>query len=270
MYVPQDKVDGDDSEIDHGESGIIKPNGNLYFQVDLSGENDPGFVKQREYSGIYAKTGVGRLVKSTETLQDVNMVHYTDESGETVIGYVYNLLYAVVTVGENKIPSIATMNGFTEITPGKIRAYIFSSPDGESYLDLKNSKFKLGNDLMFANGSLTLSGGLLAGLVAVAKTTEETTTDSEGNETTSTKTTLASFNGKEYTLTDSEHGNIMVFAGANDDPQNSNTIIYEDGLLRANNVVLEGRIVATSGTIAGFEINRHIEPFGYYDLQSQT
>ena len=147
-------------------------------------------------------------------------------------------MYAVVTVSSvDDYPSIATMNGFTEITPGQIRAYMFSSPDGDSYLDLKNSKFKLGNDLMFEDGSLSLKGGLLAGLVGVRDdNTGKIVAGLNGSDS-------AKINGEKTSLIDDTHGKIMVFAGAeNNDPNNSKFKVNEDGFLTANSAYIRGGI----------------------------
>ena len=44
------------------------------------------------------------------------------------------------------------MNGFTEITPGQIRAYLFSSNDGASFLNLQKSEFQLAKRSKNSNG----------------------------------------------------------------------------------------------------------------------
>ena len=161
---------------DKGPTAESKHKGNIYFYYD--NKLYPGTVHTAEYKGIYAKTGVGQLVKTATKMDYVTLITVSNIGTEAEpvyeSQYLYNFLYAVVSLSTlGGIPSIATMNGFTEITPGQIRAYMFSSPDGSSYLDLKNSKFKLGSDLMFEDGSLSLRGGLLAGLVC--------TRDSENN-----------------------------------------------------------------------------------------
>ena len=259
--------DADVNSKDSGPADEKSHKGNLYFCDD--DEIYPGKIKTAEYKGVYAKTGVGQLVKTLhkkdycEYLTTVNMG--TDKEPNWVIQYAYNFLYAVVTVSSvDDYPSIATMNGFTEITPGQIRAYVFSSPDGDSYLDLKNSKFKLGKDLMFEDGSLTLSGGLLAGLVGVRHLVTKTGKDANGNESTKiVSSTLeaglsavdsAKFGDKTYDLNDSKHGNLMMFAGANDVPKNSTFQVYEDG-----------HIIANSGDIDEITLTRTRNPFHYLD-----
>ena len=102
--------------------------------------------------GNMAKTGVGKVVYSDTAIK------FGPET-ENGITYYY-LLYAIVTNSDGS-PSISTLNGFTEILPGQIRAYIFASPDGESYLDLMHSKLKLRDKLKFnedGKGNLYIKG----------------------------------------------------------------------------------------------------------------
>ena len=105
--------------------------------------------------GLYCKTGVGYLYVTTESKK-------FDEEFDW-----YYLLYAIVTT-KSGTPSISTMNGFTEITPGQIKASLFSSPDGSSYIDFKNNKFKLGNSLTYEeideSGSLKIVGEITANM----------------------------------------------------------------------------------------------------------
>lgn len=102
--------------------------------------------------GNMAKTGIGKVVYSDTAIK------FGPET-ENGITYYY-LLYAIVTNSDGS-PSISTLNGFTEILPGQIRAYIFASPDGESYLDLMHSKLKLRDKLKFnedGKGNLYIKG----------------------------------------------------------------------------------------------------------------
>lgn len=95
--------------------------------------------------GLYCKTGVGYLYITTESKK-------FDEELDW-----YYLLYAIVTT-KSGIPSISTMNGFTEITPGQIKAYLFSSPDGKSYIDLKNGTLNFNDKLKFDGKNLSIDG----------------------------------------------------------------------------------------------------------------
>ena len=68
-------------------------------------------------------------------------------------GY-YHLLTAIIT-GSGNNRSIGYLNGFTEILPGQIRAYVFSTPDGKQFLDFQREKFKLGNEHNFIDWNVT-------------------------------------------------------------------------------------------------------------------
>lgn len=58
-------------------------------------------------------------------------------------GYYY-FLYAIINSDTGDGRSIGTMNGFTEILPGQITAYIFKSADGVQFVDFLNKQFHIG------------------------------------------------------------------------------------------------------------------------------
>ena len=114
-------------------------------------------------TGIYAKTGIGQVVYSSEAIK------FGPEYDETTGLNYYYLLYAIVTNSDGS-PSISTLNGFTEILPGQIRAYIFATPAGDQYLDFLHGIFKIGNDSDYLEwdgeklnikGSISVTGGEL-------------------------------------------------------------------------------------------------------------
>lgn len=78
----------------------------------------------------------------------------------------YHFLYALIGENSNGYRSTSTMNGFTEITPGQVTAYLFKSADGNSYLDFKNNQLVLrgsgnnGNHLIWQNGQLSIKGNI--------------------------------------------------------------------------------------------------------------
>lgn len=145
LKVPYSKeytIDGSDTN-GGGLNGA-----NIYIAAD-------GNLGDRTASGNMAKTGVGKVVYSDTAIK------FGPET-ENGITYYY-LLYAIVTNSDGS-PSISTLNGFTEILPGQIRAYIFASPDGESYLDLMHSKLKLRDKLVFnedGKGNLYIKGAIV-------------------------------------------------------------------------------------------------------------
>ena len=118
--------------------------------------NEEGAPQQMLGSGKYAKTGIGQVVYSSEAIKFGP--EYDDVTG---LNYYY-LLYAIVTDSDGS-PSISTLNGFTEILPGQIRAYIFATSDGTQYLDFLHELFKIGNEsefLSWDNGQLNIKGSI--------------------------------------------------------------------------------------------------------------
>lgn len=118
--------------------------------------NEEGAPQQMLGSGKYAKTGIGQVVYSSEAIKFGP--EYDDVTG---LNYYY-LLYAIVTDSDGS-PSISTLNGFTEILPGQIRAYIFATADGTQYLDFLHERFKIGNESEFLSwdgGNLNIKGSI--------------------------------------------------------------------------------------------------------------
>lgn len=118
--------------------------------------NESGAPQPMIGSGKYAKTGIGQVVYSSEAIKFGP--EYDDVTG---LNYYY-LLYAIVTNSDGS-PSISTLNGFTEILPGQIRAYIFATSDGTQYLDFLHERFKIGNEnefLSWDKGQLNIKGSI--------------------------------------------------------------------------------------------------------------
>ena len=122
-----------------------------------------GMPLQLVGTGIYAKTGIGQVVYSSEAIK------FGPEHDETTGLNYYYLLYAIVTNSDGS-PSISTLNGFTEILPGQIRAYIFATPAGDQYLDFLHGKFRIGGtgeylewdgEKLNIKGSISVTGGEL-------------------------------------------------------------------------------------------------------------
>ena len=122
-----------------------------------------GMPLQLVGTGIYAKTGIGQVVYSSEAIK------FGPEHDETTGLNYYYLLYAIVTNSDGS-PSISTLNGFTEILPGQIRAYIFATPTGDQYLDFLHGKFRIGStgeylewdgEKLNIKGSISVTGGEL-------------------------------------------------------------------------------------------------------------
>ena len=87
--------------------------------------------------------------------ESVNYYSLSDTDGEYVVSQTaiaideeedyYYFLYAIINTADDGIREWTPMNGFTEITPGRVTAYRFMSPDGEQYLNFYDKTFHLGN-----------------------------------------------------------------------------------------------------------------------------
>ena len=136
---------------------------NVYFEQS-SEVDSGGYILTSEGAGKYAKTGIGELYYSTEA-------HEFEEVVDKATGTKwYYLLYAIITNSDGT-PSISFMNGFTEILPGQVTAYLFRNASGTSYLDLNQNRFVLGtenNTLLDFNrdgrGTLYLKGAIVQDL----------------------------------------------------------------------------------------------------------
>lgn len=95
--------------------------------------------------------------KCSKTAQTGEFV--LSESGiglEAVSGY-YHLLVGILNSEYEGDRSFVTLYGFTEILPGRITTDKIISQDGNSWFDLVQNAFKLGNSLTYQNGVLTIA-----------------------------------------------------------------------------------------------------------------
>lgn len=79
----------------------------------------------------------------------------------------YYLLFAIInSPNDDGSRSYVTMNGFTEITPGRVTAYRFMSPDGVQYLNFLDKSMHLGDNNSYLHfdadtGELRLKGTIV-------------------------------------------------------------------------------------------------------------
>ncbi len=76
----------------------------------------------------------------------------------------YHFLLATIGKSIDGERSYQAWNGFTEITPGAIRANRFVSNDGLQYIDFDKKEFRVGNAnawVQYTNGELEVSGALI-------------------------------------------------------------------------------------------------------------
>ena len=125
-------------------------NGGDYAILDLEEEDKPYYVYLRvptdnfnSYTDDYVAEHITEDPKGQYTGDWFASIesHAIDE----LEGYAY-LLVALVTGSNAGGRSIGYLNGFTEILPGQITAYVFKTADGNQYLDFLNKRFKIGDD----------------------------------------------------------------------------------------------------------------------------
>lgn len=146
--------------------------GGDYALLDLTEEDKPYYVYLRVNTTGYKditdddvtqNIEVDPKSKNTGNWFVSTQSHAIDEETD----YAY-LLVALVTGSNAGGRSIGYLNGFTEILPGQITAYVFKTADGNQYLDFLNNKFRIGNNDQYIDwngenlnikGSLSVIGG---------------------------------------------------------------------------------------------------------------
>ena len=146
--------------------------GGDYALLDLTEEDKPYYVYLRVNTTGY------KDITDDDVTQNIEVDPKSKNTGNWFVstqshaieeedGYAY-LLVALVTGSNAGGRSIGYLNGFTEILPGQITAYVFKTADGNQYLDFLNNKFRIGNNDQYIDwngenlnikGSLSVIGG---------------------------------------------------------------------------------------------------------------
>ena len=146
--------------------------GGDYALLDLTEEDKPYYVYLRVNTTGY------KDITDDDVTQNIEVDPKSKNTGDWFVstqshtideedGYAY-LLVALVTGSNAGGRSIGYLNGFTEILPGQITAYVFKTADGNQYLDFLNNKFRIGNNDQYIDwngenlnikGSLSVIGG---------------------------------------------------------------------------------------------------------------
>ena len=147
-------------------------NGGDYALLDLEEKDKPYYVYLRVNTTGYKDITDDDVTQNTEADPKgqntgdwfVSTQSHTIDEEE---GSAY-LLVALITGSNSGGRSIGYLNGFTEILPGQITAYVFKTADGNQYLDFLNNKFRIGNNDQYIDwngkdlsikGSLSVIGG---------------------------------------------------------------------------------------------------------------
>lgn len=118
-------------------------------------------------------------------------------AGENYDASHYYLLYGIVSSEIEGSRSISTYNGYTEITPGMLRAMKFTSNDGQQYIDFLNKAFRIGDANTFLGWNVNNDGVLrLKGTIVQSPSGAEFPTPCFRNEY---QSNLAYYYGDEVT-----------------------------------------------------------------------
>lgn len=119
---------------------------------------------------VYAKVDAANVAKPDSQRTEEELTHIGGEfvlsktklPFEPTTGNNYHhLLVGILNSEYEGGRSFAPMYGFTEVLPGQITTDVIRSASGDSYFDLANNQFALGNSLQFINNALTLRGALV-------------------------------------------------------------------------------------------------------------
>ena len=125
-------------------------NGGDYALLDLDEKDKPYYVYLRVNTTGYKDITDDNVTQNSEADpkgQNTGdwFVSTQSHAIDEIEGNAY-LLVALITGSNSGGRSIGYLNGFTEILPGQITAYVFKTADGNQYLDFLNNKFRIGNN----------------------------------------------------------------------------------------------------------------------------
>ena len=138
-----------------------KVDGGYILQEGGQVVDDITALKYKTNQRVGVDFGDAEYVLSTTAIEMDNSENNPDDSSY------YYLLFAIInSPSDDGSRSYVTMNGFTEITPGRVTAYRFMSPDGIQYLNFLDKAFHLGDDNSYLHfdadsGELLIQGTIV-------------------------------------------------------------------------------------------------------------
>lgn len=151
----------------------------------LTGVDEQGGDNSSSAYYLYAKVDAANVAKADEEMSAGELAHiygefvltktkkdikekltptdteYREIDGVNTEFSYYYLLVGILNSEYEGGRSFAPMYGFTEVLPGQITTDVIRSAAGDSYFDLVNNQFALGESLTFINNVLTLRGALV-------------------------------------------------------------------------------------------------------------
>lgn len=133
-----------------------KAGASSYYFLPTDPTSEPP-ITHTEAEALRLKTNIGYIKENNhsvypEALSDIDGEYVISQSAIEMYsesGYYYLLFAIINSADDNGSRSYTTMNGFTEITPGRITAYRFMSPDGIQYLNFLDKSMHLGDENSF-------------------------------------------------------------------------------------------------------------------------
>lgn len=162
-----------------------------FNSATLRGENEDGSSVSDTAFYVYAKVDADNVAKPDDQRSTEELTHIVgefllsktkmpfrsweegssgsesegeegEEGDEPVSGgRYYHLLVGILNSEYEGSRSFAPMYGFTEVLPGQITTDVIRSANGDSYFDLVNNQFALGESLKFINNQLSLNGAFI-------------------------------------------------------------------------------------------------------------
>ena len=141
-----------------------------YESPALTGTDEQGKDLSETAFYVYAKVDAANVAKPDAERTEEELAHI---GGVFVVSKTklpfeptagdnnYHLLVGILNSEYEGGRSFAPMYGFTEVLPGQITTDVIRSSNGQSFFDLANNQFSLGQTLSFINNVLTLRGSLV-------------------------------------------------------------------------------------------------------------
>lgn len=180
----------------HGITDVMPSNSRQYFDYirwslphiefgPLTGVDEQGNDNSSSAYYLYAKVDAANVAKADSAMSAEEQLHIygefvlskekkpikekltpTDTEYRVVDGVntefsYYYLLVGILNSEYDGGRSFAPMYGFTEVLPGQITTDVIRSASGDSYFDLVNNQFALGESLKYINNELRLSGAFV-------------------------------------------------------------------------------------------------------------
>jgi hypothetical protein len=159
QITPNDTIVLPQAFIKHETLGIseVKPEREYTEYMRWQVEGDTLAFENSEIA-YYLYIRADKASNSATFILSPSAIHLEEE-----VGY-FHFLLATISRQVNGSRSYQSWNGFTEVTPGAIRANRYTSTDGQQYVDFDSKEFRVGDAskwIEYKNGDLEVKGALI-------------------------------------------------------------------------------------------------------------